>query len=637
MVAADTLAARPVRDAIAMSHAPSATAPLPYLTVADGPGWPGLAGVPTAPPDQAPDRLRAAAAAGDPVRVVLYRPSPAVRPADVGRAVGALWSADNRVQIVLALADTDDAWAAVGEHLRPGDAVVAVPASVTGPAVAQLAAVLAAKWSATADAAATAGDVDRQVASRTADLHRAALHDRLTGLGNRALLNDRLTQLLAAAAADPRRTFAVLFLDFDRFKVVNDSLGHDVGDGLLVAIADRLRKALRDTDTVSTGSVGDADLAGPAADAPATHTTAARLGGDEFILLLDRLRDPADATRVAARVLDSLAVPYRVRGHTIHSTASIGVTTSTIGYDSAAAMIRDADTAMYRAKATGKARAVLFDQDMHRQAVERLTLEGDLREALGRDQFGLLYQPIVNLTTGAVTGFEVLLRWHHPDRGTVSPSMFLPIAEEIGVMGALGDWVIDAACRQLAEWQQRHVRSFNKLSVNLNVSRRQLTGSGFVARLGAALTAHALPPSALHLEFTERAVAHDPVAAATILARLRGMGVELHLDNFGTGQSSLSCLHRYPLTGVKVDAGFTRDALTRPAHRTILAAVVDLARDLNLQLTAEGMESADQVALLRQLGCDRGQGYHFGQPLDAAAAEALVLAGGPEGSGRGFQ
>ena len=619
------------------------TAPPPYLVVADGPGWPAVPGLPAATVADAPARLRGA----DPVRVVLYRPADTARPADVGRFIGTLWSADARVQIVLALPDTDAAWAAVRDHLRPGDAVVAVPSSVAGPAVLQLAHVLAGKWAATADAMAVTAEVDRQVVARTADLHRAALHDRLTGLGNRALLNDRLTHLIAAAAADPARRFAVLFLDFDRFKVVNDSLGHDVGDGLLVAIAERLRKTLRDSDTVSTGTDGTGDLTPDftlAATAD-TQTSAARLGGDEFILLLDHLRDTADAARVAGRVLDSLSAPYHVRGHTIHSTASIGITTSDGGgggdggdggrggYDTAAAMIRDADTAMYRAKAAGKARAVVFDQAMHREAVERLQLESDLREALGRDEFAVQYQPIVRLDTGGVTGFEVLLRWHHPARGVVPPGVFLPVAEEIGVMVDLGDWVVDAAFRQLAEWHRADPAGFAGISLNLNLSRRQLTASGFVARLGAALSAHGLPPASVHLEFTERAVADDPAHATTVLTRLRGLGVELHLDNFGTGQSSLSCLHRYPLSGLKVGAGFTRDALKSPVHRTVLNAVVGLARDLKLQLIAEGLESAEQVALLRQMGCDRGQGFHFGRPLDAASARRLVLSAAGRGGG----
>ena len=601
-----------------MSTEPPPANASPYLAVTDAAGWPALAGVPTVASADAAARVRAAVTSADPVRVVLYRPVAAHQPADVSRSLGGLWSADPRVQVVLGLPDTDAAWSAAREHLRPGDAVVPVPLSMTGPAVAQLADVLADKWAATADAAATAAEVDRQVLARTADLRRLALHDRLTGLGNRALLNDRLARLIDAARGDAGRTYAVLFLDFDRFKVVNDSLGHDVGDGLLVAIADRLRKTLRDSDTVSTGT----DDAGAQLT---TETTAARLGGDEFILLLDHLRDPDDAVRVAGRVLETLAAPYKVRGHTIHSTASIGIATSAGAYDTAAAMIRDADTAMYRAKAAGKARAVLFDQAMHREAVERLQLEGDLREALGRDEFALQFQPIVRLDTGAVIGFEVLLRWHHPGRGVVPPGAFLPVAEEIGVMVPLGDWVVDAACRQLSEWRQAHPAAFNGLALHLNLSRRQLASAGFVARLGAALSAHALPPSALHLEFTERAVLDDPAHANTVLARLRGLGVELHLDNFGTGQSSLSCLHRFPLSGIKVGAGFTRDALSKPTHRTVLAAVVGLARDLNLHLVAEGLESSAQVELLRQMGCDRGQGFHFGRPLSPEGARLLVL------------
>ncbi len=608
--------------AVAMAEPTPGTAPQPYLVVADGPGWPHLSGLPLASVDDAPAHLRAAAAAGRPVQVVLYRP--VLFPggeAEIGRLVRGLWTADPRVQVVLALPDVDGCWADVRGHLRPGDALVPVPlAAVTGPAVAQLADALSAKWAAAANAIATAAEVDRRVADRTADLSRLAMHDRLTGLANRALLNDRLTDLLAAAAADPARAFAVLFLDFDRFKIVNDSLGHEIGDGLLIAIADRLRRTLRESDTVSTG------IADAAAVVP-QKTTAARLGGDEFILLLDGLRDPVDAVRVAERVLANLAAPYRIGGHLIHSTASIGITTSGIGYASAADMVRDADTAMYRAKAAGKARYVLFDRRMHDEAVDRLSLETDLRHALDRLAFAVQYQPIVRLDADApaVIGFEVLLRWNHPTRGPVPPAVFVPLAEEVGGMDRLGEWVIDTACRQLATWRAAHPGPFADLSVHLNLSRRQLSAPGFAAYVAVALAEHGVPAPRLHLEFTERALADDPAAAAAVLEQLRSRGVELHLDNFGTGQSSLSCLHRYPLSGLKVGGNFTRDALTRPADRTVLAAVVGLARDLDLHLVAEGIETPEQVALLRQLGCDRAQGYHFARALDAADAEAFVL------------
>jgi diguanylate cyclase (GGDEF)-like protein len=592
----------------------------PYLVVADGPGWPDLPGLQRVPPAAAAAHLRAAADGANPVHVVLYRPSlelATASAAEVGRVVRSLWSADPRVQMVLALPDTDECWDEVRRHLRPGNALVAVPVgTVNGPAVAQLAEALSAKWAAGAHAAATAAEVDRRVAARTADLHRLAMHDRLTGLGNRALLNERLSALLAAAAGDPGRTFAVLFLDFDRFKLVNDSLGHEVGDGLLIAIADRLRRTLRESDTVSTGTAD--------ADAVPQWSTAARLGGDEFILLLDHLRSPADALGVAERVLANLSAPYRVRGHTIHSTASIGITTNTVGYTSGWAMIRDADTAMYRAKAAGRARHVLFDPRMHAEVVDRLTLETDLRAARDGEQLALQYQPILRLDTGAVIGLEVLLRWAHPARGMVPPSVFIPLAEEVGCMAELGSWVLGTACEQLGRWRSRHPAAFGGISVHINLSRRELLPP-LPDRLGHLLAAHALPPAAVHLEFTERAVADDPAVAVAVLHRLRDLGVELHLDNFGTGHSSLSCLHRYPLAGLKLGAGFTHDAMTRPADRTVLSAVIRLARDLDLDLVAEGVESPEQVALLRHLGCERAQGYQFARPLSPDQAEAAVL------------
>jgi diguanylate cyclase (GGDEF)-like protein len=606
-----------------MSDASPAMPSPPYLVVADGPGWPALGGLAVVHPDHAATHVRAAAAGGKPVQVVLYRPVSGAPLAALGNAIRGLWAADPRVQVVLALPDTGESWDEVRRHLRPGDGLVPVPIdAVTGPAVEQIADALSSKWAAAANADATAAEVDRRVADRTADLNRLALHDRLTGLGNRALLNDRLTQVIDAAATDPDRVFAVLFLDFDRFKLVNDSLGHDVGDGLLIAIADRLRRTLRETDTVSTGSADNEAI-------PAARSTAARLGGDEFILLLDRLREPADAVRVAERVLVNLAAPYTVNGHTIHSTASIGITTNTVGYTSGWAMIRDADTAMYRAKGAGKARYVVFDPHMHAEAVDRLTLEGDLRAALDLGQLALHYQPILRLDpgtgrAGTVVGVEALLRWRHPGRGSVSPGAFIPIAEEIGCMVAIGDWVLETACAQLAHWRSNHAPAFVGMAIHLNLSRRQLL-PGFADRLARTLAAHGLPPAVVHLEFTERAIADDPTTAVAVLHQLRGLGVELHLDNFGTGHSSLSCLHRYPLSGLKVGANFTRDALTRAADRTVLAAVVGLARDLNLQLVAEGIETDAQVELLRQLGCRHAQGFQFSRPLPPAAAEAFLL------------
>ena len=268
-------------------------------------------------------------------------------------------------------------------------------------------------------------------------MKQSALVDRLTGLPNRDLLNDRLNHLILQAKRDPQRKFAVLFLDFDRFKVINDSLGHEIGDLLIIGIANRLRVETRRTDTV------------------ASMATTARLGGDEFIIVLDQLNDYHDAVRVTERLIQSLALPYELRGHQVHSTASIGITTNAVNYTNPDEMIRDADIAMYRAKAAGKACYVAFDRQMHDEAVRRLTLENDLREAIARGQFVLHYQPIVSLNTGVPIGFEALVRWQHPERGMISPMEFIPLAEEIGMIIPLGYWVLAESCRQLAEWRTR--------------------------------------------------------------------------------------------------------------------------------------------------------------------------------------
>ncbi len=360
------------------------------------------------------------------------------------------------------------------------------------------------------------------------------------------------------------------------------------------------------------------------------QTTAARLGGDEFILLLDQLRGPADAVRVAERVLANLSAPYRIGGHTIHSTASIGITTSGVGYTSAGDMLRDADTAMYRAKAAGKARYVLFDTPHARRGRR----PPDPRERPPRRPWTAASSPSSTSrssawTAAATAALEVLLRWNHPTRGPVPPAVFVPLAEELGGMVAIGDWVMDAACRQLADVAGPPPRPVRRRGgppepVPPAADRRRLRRPPG-RRPGRARPARRRPST---WSSPSGPLADDPAAAAAALDQLRGLGVELHLDNFGTGQSSLSCLHRYPLSGLKLGGGFTRDALTRPADRTVLAAVVGLARDLDLHLVAEGIETPEQVALLRQLGCDRAQGYHFARPLDPPAAEAFVVGGG---------
>jgi predicted signal transduction protein with EAL and GGDEF domain len=471
--------------------------------------------------------------------------------------------------------------------------------------------------------------IEEKVAQRTAQLQTAALFDRLTGLPNRALLHDRLTQKLKQVARDRDSIFAVFFLDFDRFKAVNDSLGHEIGDLLLSSIGKRLSQAIRDIDTV-TGTHTTAQAGSPAV-AASTWDTVGRLGGDEFIILLDELRSPLDAARVANRILESLATPHDMKGHIVHITASIGITTSAVGYTSADVMIRDADTAMYRAKAEGKSRFVIFDQQMHTAAMERLTLENDLRRAVDRNELILEYQPIVSLQAGVITGFEALLRWRHPGRGIIPPLDFIPLAEETGLIVPIGYWVLEQAASQLMLWRERHAE-FAGLFMSVNLSRKQLAIPDLAQRVGQILRKCRIDPRDIWLEITENVVIGDLDHAIVALDELRQLGVQLQLDDFGTGYSSLSCLPQLPIRGLKIDKAFVRNIVGRKDHVAVIEAIVSLANNLGIQIVAEGIETAEQAVLLRGLGCQKAQGYLFSKPLSPNAAEAFVLHGGASSS-----
>ena len=455
-----------------------------------------------------------------------------------------------------------------------------------------------------------------------------ALHDRLTGLPNRQLLTDRIEQSLLRASRHPDAHFAVLFLDFDRFKLVNDSLGHGTGDLLIQAIAGRLRKLLRNADTVARAA-HDAEGA-PNANDPAAAPTgvAARLGGDEFVVVLDRVRTTTDATLVAERLQLELSRPYQIGPHEIRSSASIGIACSFDSYKSAEDMLRDADTAMYHAKAAGRARHVLFSPSMHERALARLTMENDLRRALERGELSLAYQPIVNLADGEILGLEALVRWQHPMRGEVAPAEFIGVAEEAGLIVPMGAWVMEQACRQLAAWRQRFPHR-TSLAMSVNVSRRQFTEPGFAEAVGRTLRQTGVDPRGLKLEITESVIMENPETAIALLARLRQMDLSLTIDDFGTGHSSLTCLHRFPISGVKIDRGFVSGIAEHRSYSAVVNAVVTLCANLNLELVAEGLETVQHAALLRSLGCERAQGYHFSRPLPPDEIEKLLAQAAP--------
>jgi diguanylate cyclase (GGDEF)-like protein/PAS domain S-box-containing protein len=437
---------------------------------------------------------------------------------------------------------------------------------------------------------------ERKTAERR--LVHDAFHDALTNLPNRALFSDLLGRSIGRARRREEYRFAVLFLDIDRFKIVNDSLGHIIGDQLLVAVARRLEACVRPGDTV------------------------ARLGGDEFTILVDDIAEVSDATRVADRILRELQRPFNLSGQEVFTSTSIGIALSQTGYERADDLLRDADLAMYRAKALGKARYEVFDTMMHARAVGLLQLETDLRRALDRDEFKVHYQPIINLHNGRVIGFEALVRWHHPQRGVVMPDEFIPVAEETGLIVPVGREVLRESCRQLHEW--RHSFPDLQLSVSVNLSGKQFRQPDLVEQIERILDAWQLPPALLRLEITESVIIDNTEAAIDTLSRLRSIGVRLDLDDFGTGYSSLSYLHRFEMDAIKIDRTFVSAVGDRGENSAIVRTIVNLARNLELEVIAEGVETPEQVAILRALDCELVQGYLFARPMTPDAARAAI-------------
>ena len=427
-----------------------------------------------------------------------------------------------------------------------------------------------------------------------------ALHDALTGLPNRAFFMERLEQVLKQAQWEPDYLFAVLFIDLDRFKIINDSLGHTVGDQLLIAFAGLMQRCLRRTDTI------------------------ARFGGDEFTILLENIEQINEAISIAERIQAELMLPMQIENHTIFTSASIGIVLGATGCDRPAELLRNADIAMYCAKEAGKARYAIFDREMYARTLELLHLESDLRKAIERQEFLLHYQPIVSLMTGKLVGFEALIRWQHPERGLVSPQEFISIAEDIGLIVPIGEWVMHQACQQMREWQLKFPLAAN-LKISVNLASQQIKEAKLIERIDRVMAETGLDGSFLKLEITESMLLNNTEATINMLSEIRARKIQLSIDDFGKGYSSLSYLHRFPINTLKIDGSFVSQMNYDPENFEIVRTINTLAHNLGLDVTAECVETATEFSQLKALGCEFGQGYFFSKPLDSKAAESLIL------------
>ncbi|HXW89160.1 MAG TPA: EAL domain-containing protein [Terriglobales bacterium] len=453
-------------------------------------------------------------------------------------------------------------------------------------------------------------------------LEHDAFHDPLTGFPKRNLFVDRLQHCWLRARRSPAYKYAVLFVDVDGFRVFNDSMGHVVGDQLIIEIGRRLSSCLRYDDTV-TRPKGQWRMGDP---------VLSRLGGDEFTILLDGLRDPSDAMRVAERIQTAMGRPFEVGGRQVFTSASVGIALSTTPHERPEDLLRDADIAMRRAKSLGKSRCQLFDIEMHTRAVSRLKLESELRQALEQEQLRLHYQPIVRVESGQIVGFEALLRWQHPEQGLLVPDNFIEMAENTGLIVPMGRWVLESACRQIRAWQSRFP-SHPPLSVSVNVSAKQFAHTSLVGDAEAAIHKAEIEPSSLQLEITESMAMADPDFTDRVLVQLKHLGVQIGIDDFGTGHSSLSRLRRFPVDVIKIDRSFVHNMNVDQVNRDIVNLIITLAQNLNLKAVAEGVESPTHVTHLKQLHCKLAQGFLFSPPVEAEKAERLLATGVSPGEG----
>jgi diguanylate cyclase (GGDEF)-like protein len=514
-----------------------------------------------------------------------------------------LWAVDPHVQIVICSAHADYDWMDVVKRLGHSDQLLVLRKPFEPIEVLQCANSLTSKWRNEGIIRAQVASLERDVSVRTQGLEAAtrqlrhlATHDALTGLPNRALLDDRIAQALTHAHRESH-SFAVMLCDLDRFKLINDSLGHHAGDQLLQEVARRLTNVVRDVDTV------------------------ARLGGDEFIVVLSPVTTRTDAEAVAHRVIEAMEPAVEISGITIHASPSIGIAFYPDDGNSVESLIAHADAAMFAAKQRGRNYVQCYAAGMNSGTQDKVRLESDLHKALALRQFVLYYQPKVDTKSGTFYSAEALIRWQHPERGLVPPAAFIPLAEECGLIGPIGEWVLREACRQGKAWQQA---GLSPMRIAVNVAASQFRAGDLVQTIRRALDDAGLEPRFLEVELTESAVMSDPEESIKTLEQLSEMGVLVSVDDFGTGYSSMSYLRRFPIDQLKIDRSFLSEITARSDDASIVGAIVSLAHNLRLKVVAEGVETMEQLDLLKILGCDQYQGYQFSPPVPAAEFEALM-------------
>jgi diguanylate cyclase (GGDEF)-like protein len=548
------------------------------------------------------ERVRAALAAGRPYAMAFVdmRMPPGW---DGLETIGRLWALDPHLQVAICSAHSDYDWMQVIAHLGHADKLLIIKKPFEVIEILQCASALTRKWHNEQMLRRQVSSLEQAVSARTdglevaqRQLQHVATHDALTGLPNRVLLEDRLTQAMTQAERDGH-IFAVLAVNLDRFKLINDSLGHRAGDELLQEVARRLHAIVREMDTV------------------------VRSGGDEFIMIINPIAVRLDAELVAKRAIEALKATLRIADVETHTTLSIGIAFFPADGTTVATLIAHADAAMYSAKQRGRNNAQCFERDMDTQTQDAARLQSDLHEAISLKQFELYYQPKVEVATGAVRSAEALIRWRHPVRGLVSPAEFIPFAEECGLIGAIGEWVVRDACRQAKTWQRQGLPA---VRVAVNLSASQFRHGRLLEIVKEALLDAQLDPQNLEVELTESAVMSDPAGSVTILEQLSTMGVSVSVDDFGTGYSSISYLRRFPIDKLKIDRIFIGDITTRSDDACIVRAIVSLAHCLKLKVVAEGVETAEQLHVLKSLGCDQYQGYLFSRPITADAFSDLL-------------